>query len=67
METVKMFDIGQRVQYRSGGNWKPFGVIVEIQDGMKMNDAVLFAPRYKVQWDDGDESGWLSYHDLQPA
>ena len=61
----KWFEVGDRVQYVSGGNWKPVGTVIEIQDGMTMNSAVLFAPRFKVRWDDGEESGWLSYHDLQ--
>lgn len=65
--TKQTFEIGQRVQYRSGGNWKPFGVVVEANEPITMNGAVLVSPRYKVRWDDGDESGWLSAHDLHPA
>jgi hypothetical protein len=64
----KDFEIGQRVQYRSGGNWRPFGVVVEKEPPITMNGAVLVGPHYKVQWDadgEGDVSGWLSYYQLE--
>jgi hypothetical protein len=62
MKTIKL---GQRVQYRSGGNWKPFGIVIDIQGEICMNGTVLISSRYKVRWDDEDESGWLSEHDLK--
>lgn len=67
MATKVFFKVGDRVQYRSGGNWKPYGVIVDEQPAITMNGAVLVGPKYKVRWDDGDESGWLSLHELIAA
>lgn len=56
----KTFVIGQRVQYRSGGSWKPEGVIIEAEEPITMNDATLISAHYKVRWDNGDETDWLS-------
>lgn len=59
-----VFQVGDRVQYRSGGHWRPFGVVIDILPGITMNGAWMSGPTYKVRWDNGDESGWLSHYDL---
>lgn len=60
--------IGCTVQYKSGGNWKPLGIVVEVSPALIMNRAVLSSAKYKVKWTttdaEGETSGWLSAHEL---
>jgi hypothetical protein len=57
-------DVGQRVQYLGGGSWKPTGKITETRNGISMNGALLISPKVRVEWDNGDTSGWLSVSDF---
>lgn len=60
--------LGCTVQYKSGGNWKPLGKVVEISPAIIMNRAVLSSAKYKVEWTTteatGEISGWLSANEL---
>ena len=63
---MQNFEVGQRVQYLSGGkNWKPFGIVEELQSPVSMNGATLISPMCKVRWEEsGELSGWLFFHEL---
>lgn len=54
--------IGDRVRLKSLHH--PVGTVVEMEDGTMLGDVVLVAPRYKIQWDDG-ETGSVSGNDVE--
>lgn len=56
--------IGDRVQYRSGSDYKPLGNISDELPAVLLNGAVLIGQLYKVQWDVDGESGWLREREL---
>ena len=56
MESLK---VGTRVRLRSLGG-KITGRIVEIQPPFG-----ICQPRYRCEWDDGDNSGWLSSSSIE--
>ena len=56
--------MGKRVQLDAGREILT-GTVVDYQQPVLMNGAVLISARYRVKWDDGDESGWLSQYELK--
>lgn len=53
--------IGDRVQLKM--LHQPTGTIIGIEDGLLMNDVILVAERFAVQWDDG-ETGKVAANDV---
>ncbi len=60
LEEMKRFRIGTRVRLRRMFGGKMKGFITDIQPPIG-----LLAPRYKCQWDNSDESNFLSSGDLE--
>ena len=59
------FQIGDRVQYRYGGNWKPAGTVIAIEPEVTMNGKRLVSPMYKVLWDEnGEQTQFISGHNF---
>lgn len=51
--------IGDRVQLRI--MWWPTGTIVNTEEGTMMNNVVIIAPRFRIQWDDGETGAVREY------
>lgn len=52
-------EIGDRVQMRI--MWRPIGIIVNTEEGTMMNNVMIVAPRFRIQWDDGGTGAVREY------
>lgn len=55
---MKEYNIGDRVVLSYGQ--KPHGEIVEKLPQITLNGLMIVQPKYKVKYDDGSESGWIT-------
>lgn len=61
----RTYQLGQMVLLKYGGGHRLIGEVVEIEPAILMNGAVLSSEHYKIEWEDGNVSGWLSWYDLE--
>ncbi len=59
------YKVGDRVQYVSGGSWKPIGAIKKISPAIYLDEKLISGEMCTIIWDETlEESGWISTKDI---
>lgn len=68
---MNKIQLNSRVQYLSGGAWRPTGTVVDVSPAITMEvggrKITISSEKFCVRWDDQEEgvSGWLTHYDLR--